>query len=129
MYKELAVAISATFGKMRPNEIQMELQYLMDEFYESNPVVGSYNGDGLTFISEDNETVERIMSIVNQIGEPFSLFFMAGTNSHKDDRGVFGKNIYIDQSIFRVNGHVDFQETLHEFFKSTTGVWVHSAAD
>ena len=75
MYKELAVKISAIFGKMRPNEIQTELQYLMDEFYGLNPVVGSYNGEGLTFIAEDDETIDRIMSIVKQIGEPFSFFF------------------------------------------------------
>jgi hypothetical protein len=128
MYKELAVKISAMFGKMKANEVQMELQYLMDEFYELNPVVGSYDGDHVTYIAEDDETIERIMSIVNQIGEPFSLFFDVDTNSRKDDRGVSGKNIYIDQSIFRVNGNVDFQETLHEFFKSTTGVWIHSCS-
>ena len=126
MYKELAVKVSAMFGKMKANEIQSELQCLMDEFYELNPVVGSYNGDHVTYIAEDDETVDRIMSIVNQIGEPFSLFF--NENSHEDIDGTLHRAIFIDQSIFRVNGRVDFQETLHEFFKSTTGVWVHSAA-
>lgn len=127
MYKELSVTISAMFGKMKPNKVHAELQYLMDEFYELNPVLGSYNGDHITYIAEDGETIDRIMSIVNQIGEPFSLFFTE--NSHEDNDGNLHRAIFIDQSIFRVNGFIgDFHDILHDFFKSTTGVWMHSLA-
>ena len=125
MYKELAVKISAMFGKMKANEVHMELQYLMDEFCELNPVVGSYNGEGLTFIAEDDETVERIMSIVNQIGEPFSLFFELDDDL-EDDEGNLHKLIFIDNSIFSNN--VDFHNTLEEFFKSTMGVWIQGCS-
>ena len=124
MYKELAVKISAIFGKMRPNEIQTELQYLMDEFYGLNPVVGSYNGEGLTFIAEDDETIDRIMSIVKQIGEPFSFFF--NVEDLEDDEGNLYKFIFIDNSIFSNN--FDFHNILDEFFESTMGVKIQGCS-
>lgn len=124
MYKELAVKISAIFGKMRPNEIQTELQYLMDEFYGLNPVVGSYNGEGLTFIAEDDETIDRIMSIVKQIGEPFSFFF--NVEDLEDDEGNLYKFIFIDNSIFSNN--FDFHNILEEFFESTMGVKIQGCS-